>query len=535
MTQPILQPFVYPFRGLLVDQYGQPTGVEFQARQYTWLMPSVVATRLKQGERSIKSKYLLACQSGTRVVESSQWPSYIGRGMIRLHAHKELRKDTLVNEQLEIINNPDRSFAGFSTADYIMDDESLALVCASEFYNSKDTIQGHFVVHSDGFRSPNAVSWYGFRGDILRDGSRPISIIGDSGNDRYYYPWLRGSPESLRGLSFIGLSELHSAFLSMSGQLRVFDHSMNQVAEFDGVENAHLTRNSRVVLHDNPNRYPSPPLNRRVFDLQGNCIRTVPDDSNWMLIERGRPAARRGFGNKSPISFHNGDFEPLFTLEPGHFNVQVSPDRRVFTASSPGSTGGKGSNRVFRCYSTMGELIQTFSVKHPSEYAQEAAFRDVTMRREERRRKLLEPTRTYVHVETFYAANEPEPKHGIIYLHRRSRHGYAQEPGVVYSLPRQGMTPCCPICGHACGEIRVLIDGTATTDVEWCKSCGNMLDDVVAHDYDDRLDREFGGQFGTFRRDWLDRTGWQDYDLDRLEYVFQVDTSTWPRELPDDR
>lgn len=532
MTQSNLQPFVYPFRGLLLDQYAQPTGVEFLYRHFSWLTPGVVATRLKQGHRG-KSKYLLACKTGTRIVESARCPTYIGRGMIRLHEHEAVREDVLLDEQLETIDNPDRQFAGFEFADYIWDDGSLALVSARSVDSKIEVPHSYFAVHRDGTRSRDLISpASGSFGGSFRQPPAALGIISEDDEQRYYYPWLRGSPERLRGLTCIGWNRNHSAFVEKKGKLTIFDHELNEIAQFDGVQDAALTSNSRIVLHERTDGYPFLPVNRRVYGLDGHSIRSVPDDSNWILLDRAR-SARRGFNNSLPIRFHEGDFSEIFTLPSGHYQIQVSPDGLVFTSSSPTNSGGKGASRAFRCYSPEGKLIQSFSVKHPSEYAQEAASREVALRRDERRRRFLNPARIFVHTETLYAANAPDSKNGITYLPRRSAHGYETTPGVIYILPQQGGVSCCPVCGHACGLIRACMDGTADTDYARCRSCGLTLDVALNTCYDDRLDREFGGQFGTLRRDWLDRTGWLDEDLDRLEYVFQIDTSTWPRPEPD--
>ena len=119
---------------------------------------------------------------------------------------------------------------------------------------------------------------------------------------------------------------------------------------------------------------------------------------------------------------------------------------------------------------------------------------------------------------TAFAINTPPEANGIEFRK-------FSNSGVEWIVPHTDGQPHCPVCG--CGPDTEDV----YQDLEWdlCPVCKFAWGED-ALPYNDSVDSEFGGQFGMYRKEWLNQSGWQKTDLQQIEHVFQISTQDWPRE-----
>ncbi len=513
-----LQPYIFPFQNRIINESGEFCDVECGMRNLPLTDAYRITPGVIYGMTSEETHYLV---SAHQRIEFDAYtpiarPEYIGRGMIRLKEAPALRDDRIVDLQLNVITNPDRSFAGVDWCDYIYDDESYAFVSSED--DVKNTLGAPWnpchLLRPDGTMSTDIVSI-----DKETDLTKPAGI----GLNSYLMPFLFHSGKlepHLREHKIIGSKRDHLAYHTIGADLVIYDKDRVKVCTIPETWSYFVTANDRLVTTHN---YKHNTQSTRVYTLQGELIKHVPSFNkrvntssplSWFLCR----------APESEYAIFNADLEQTATLprHSGKHTAGISPDGYVFY---PGMhQDGRMHSRQLGYFAPNGELINTYSVETPSR--RQVRIEHVQRAREQTNMpvSLDNPQHTYQIKETLYAAAHPT-HHDERYWFRRVAIDLQPSPhtGWYIIVPRLNAKDCCPVCGTCWQKIPFTQDGT-----DLCPTCKlEPCSDV--YDYDDSLDAEYGGQFGQYRKSWLDETGWQTEDLDRIERVFRVDTSTWTR------
>jgi len=517
-----LQPYVYPFRRTLIDEYGMPSGISWIQWSWERVTPGVALCfdRYPKGRRKL---YTLACASRELQCDSLHKPQYIGRGMIRLYERSDLEEDTIVDLNLVPIDSPDRSFGGVEYADFIWDDESFALVVADrDSSGSVLDIQDFYSLFPDGHVSNIRVNLPLHM--VNPSHARPIILRNASARRGAYLVDQDAMVERINFNFYSGQSADVLITSHRRDGLSVFNRELEQIGRFESGKSPFLTPENRVISFE---KYYGEGI--RVQSIRGEELARYPDMKLF-----GRRIQSPGWYIGSRVdgrySLFDAKFDLRATLPEGCRVPSASPDGYVFTCAGRGShMGANPKDRLFRCYSPDGDLVQAFSMQTPEEREQMDQQRHDLESAQQDRRELKRIPRVIVQIETLYAANTPTSSKDIQYQRIPIGAGSEDYPSPIIIVPLIDGKQCCPVCGLSMDGYPIYgPDGEESDDLicpnckfqPGCDNCG----------CDDPLDAQFGGQFGAYRKQWLDKTGWQSEDLDRIESVFQLETEGWPRD-----
>lgn len=514
----ILQPYIFPFQNRIINEYGEFCDVECSMRNLPLTHAYRITPGVIYGMTSEETHYLV---SAHQRIEFNPFtpiarPEYIGRGMIRLKEAPALRDDRIVDLQLNEITNPDRSFAGVDWCDYIYDDESYAFATSED--DVKNTLGAPWnpchLLRPDGKKSIEAIGI-----STETDLTKPSGI----GLSHHLMPFLFESGKHephLRGHNIIGRNRDHLAFHTAGKDLIIYNRDREEVGRIPETWSYFVTASDRLVTtHD----WKHSSKSTRVYTLHGELIKQAPD-FNKRVDTRSSMSWCLCRAPESQLAIFNAELERTAILprKRGRDIIGLSPDGYAFY---PGMLhDGKMHFRQLGYFAPNGELINTYSVETPSR-------RQVRIEHEQRAREqanmlvsLDSPQRTYQIKETLYAAAIQDHP-GTALSYRRVAINVEPTPraGWYIIVPRLNAKDCCPACGTCWQSVPFTEYGT-----ELCPTC-KLAPCSEVYDYDDSLDAEYGGQFGQYRKSWLDETGWKTEDLDRIERVFRIDTSTWTR------
>jgi len=520
MSKPKLQPYIFPFHGILIDQNGLPTEVPFPFSCPVRVTPGVLAGKADSYKR-LRPTFVLACSSLSIEVRSARTPEYIGRGMIRLHIEPDIENDTIVSTELVVIERPDRSFGSIDNAAYIWDDESFALIDIDEHppsqYNHNRRFRAAF---PDG--NVSSIELQLTLSTIHLDRPRPLlmrSVLGRKGS---YAPGIDENIHHIDAGLMHGRSSEYVITHSHRHGLEVFDKDLELVASFNSWKYPMLTPSNKVVSFD---RYLE---GVHVQSIDGHEINHLPDLKMFLHTDVDMGNWYRGQQPGQGFSLFDEHFCLRTTLPADCFRIALSPDGYTFNC------GRKDPNRpvreegkLFRCFSPDGDLVQSFCLKTREDYERISKHHtNATSNADDRRNLRFQPN-TIVYTESLYAANTPDSTETMSYKRVRLQEGFRALDCSIIILPFENDDELCPVCGSSCnGCSTYSSDGDPGFDI--CPTCRFQAGNGDTP-YDSDLDALFGGQFGRHRKQWLDRSGWLRADLDRIERVFQLDTDTWPR------
>ncbi len=522
MPQHKLQPYVYPFRGILIDANGLPTKVPFSYSRPERITPGVLAGKADTYKRE-KPIFVLACSTRSIEVRSSRLPEYIGRGMIRLHAEPEIENDRIVNTELEVIEHPDRSFGSIDNAAYIWDDESLALIDIDEHPPSQHNPNRRFrAAFPDG--NVSSIELQLMLGSIHLDQARPLLMKSVLGRKGAYAPGLDENIHHIDAGFVRGQSSEYVMTHSRRHGLKVFDNKLELITNFDSWKSPFLTKSNRIVSFD---RHFHEGVH--VQSIDGDEINHLPEMKMFLYAHAHANNWYIGRQPEQGPSVFDDHFNLRATLPNDCFNIALSPDGYAYTSGSRNPNNStQPEGKLFRCFSPDGDLVQSFSWKTQEEYERVAQQQtDAASDADDRRNLRIQP-KTIVHTESLYAANAPQSTTKLWYERFQLSGGLEEIPGTIIIVPNENKEQLCPVCGISWGGyIMYYHGGGASHDI--CPTC-KLQTGYDDDPYDDGLDAQFGGQFGRYRKQWLDSTGWLEEDLDRIERVFQISTDEWPRD-----
>lgn len=521
-------PFVYPFANKLIDESGNLCDIDIESSNIEYITSGIIATT-PPGEVGPDRVILIANSKRSIEIASkikNPLPQYVGRGMIRLHLAEKAKDDRYINLELNELQSPDRTFGEYDFAAYIWDDEQLGLIDAPEDEQPEINRFRRFRLTSrDSGLSQNTIALN--PGTLRMDQPSPWVIPCHLGLRRCLCT-PEGNPlEQFRKHRYLGHTQTHCALINKDDELVVLDRQLNETAHIPNARNAIITASNRFVTFEK-SEYPARE-HAHVFTCTGEHIKEVPDFRITEYHFNTMSLTNAWFPTGSPrtsLNLYNAELELCGTTpEENNRYTRISPDGKIF-CTKPASLR---SPAMFRMYAADGEIQNAFTYRPIEFIIRNANLHKQTQDANKQRRYLQNTPEFYTFRETIYAANIPTTRTRELHYETFAI-SRTPEPGHGWYIvaPYVNSEQCCPVCAWSWqGENAVT--HTRLYSHAICPHCRAFESGLTDHCYDDSLDAFFGGQFGTARKRWLDRTGWKQEDLDRIERIFQIDTTNWPK------